>query len=385
MDTKLVKNAVVLTPSGTWEQGWLLSQGKHIARMGQGAAPNFEDIPDIDAGGLILAPGFIDLHVHGAMGYEAMDATPEALAGMAQYYAQHGTTAFLAATWTDTRERILAALRAVGEALGPQVNGATLLGVYLEGPYLNTSKCGAQNTDFIRRADPDEALEFLAQDVIREVVIAPEFEENHWLIEECVRRGIAVSAGHTSATYDQMKRAVELGVTQTTHTFNAMTGLHHREPGTLGAALSLPEIMCELIADNIHVHPAAMELLANAKGPDSTALITDAVRGTGLPDGEYPIDENRFIIMKEGAARLPDGTLAGSTLTMNRAVYNFMQAVGKPLDQVWKTASLNPARAIHMHDRKGSLEVGKDADFVLIDDDLNVYLTVAEGQIVYQR
>jgi N-acetylglucosamine-6-phosphate deacetylase len=353
--------------------------------MGQGAAPNFEDIPDIDAGGLILVPGFIDLHVHGAMGYEAMDATPEALAGMAQYYAQHGTTSFLAATWTDTRERILAALRAVGEALGPQTNGATLLGVYLEGPYLNTSKCGAQNTEYIRRADPDEALEFLAQDVIREVVIAPEFEENHWLIEECVRRGIAVSAGHTSATYDQMKRAVELGVTQTTHTFNAMTGLHHREPGTLGAALSLPEIMCELIADNIHVHPAAMELLANAKGPDNTALITDAVRGTGLPDGEYPIDEDRFIIMKEGAARLPDGTLAGSTLTMNRAVYNFMQAVGKPLDQVWKTASLNPARAIHMDDRKGSLEVGKDADFVLIDDNLNVYLTVAEGQIVYQR
>jgi N-acetylglucosamine-6-phosphate deacetylase len=235
----------------------------------------------------------------------------------------------------------------------------------------------------VRRAGRDEARAFLDLNVIRLLVVAPEFAENHWLIEEGVRRGITVSAAHTAATYDQIRQAVGMGLSHATHTYNAMTGLNHREPGTLGAAMTSPEIACELIADNIHVHPAAMQILFVCKGADGVILITDSIRAAGMPDGEYQIDE-RTVIVRDGAVRLPDGTLAGSTLTMDRALRNFMQATGQPVEAIWQTSSLNAARAIHVSDRKGSLEVGKDADLVLVDDDINVHLTVAEGRVVYR-
>jgi N-acetylglucosamine-6-phosphate deacetylase len=383
--TILIHNARIMTPAGVQERGWLLTEGDRIARLGAGAIPEFGADTTIDAGGLTLLPGFIDLHVHGGVGQEAMDASPDGLRAMAHFYAEHGVTGFLATTWTDSRERITAALEAITEMQGPQPDGATILGAHQEGPYLNPAQCGAQNQNEIRRAGRDEALAFLDLDVIRLVALAPEYEENHWLIEECVRRGIAVSAAHTAATYEQVRHAVGLGLTQSTHTFNAMTGLHHRKPGTVGAMLTSPEIACELIADTIHVHPAAMSILYAAKGPDRVILITDAVRGAGMADGSrYKIDE-RPVVVQNGAAYLPDGTLAGSTLTMDRALSNFMQATGQPLDTLWPTSSLNAARALGLADRKGSLEVGKDADLVLVDNQIAVRLTVAEGRIVYRQ
>jgi N-acetylglucosamine-6-phosphate deacetylase len=380
----LIANAEIMTPTAHWQRGWLLCQDGRIERMSDGDAPAFDSVEVVDAQGLILLPGFVDIHVHGGAGHEVMDAQPDTLAQLAAFYARHGCTSFLATTWTDTRERIIAALRHVAIHNGSQVNGATVLGVHLEGPYLNPVKCGAQNARLIRRAMREEALEFLDTGIIRLLALAPEFPENHWLICECVRRGITVSAAHTNATYDQIRAAVHLGLKQTTHTYNAMTGLHHRDPGTLGAALSSPEIRCELIADNIHVHPAAMNVLYRAKGADGVILITDAVRGAGMPDGEYPIDD-RIILVRDGAVRLPDGTLAGSTLTMERALRNFLQATGRPLSELWPTSSLNAARAIGASARKGSLEVGKDADLVLVDEAINVQLTVVEGRIVYKR
>jgi N-acetylglucosamine-6-phosphate deacetylase len=380
----LIKNARVMTPATEWPQGWLFCQGRHIALMGAGEVPELSADETIDAGGRTLLPGFIDVHVHGGAGHEMMDATPDALRALARFYAQNGVTSFLATTWTESREAITAALEVVVELQGPQPDGATILGAHLEGPYLNVAKRGAQNPAYFRTADRDEALAFLDFNVIRLVTVAPEFEENHWFIRECVRRGITVSAGHTAATYEQMQEAVALGVSHATHTYNAMVGLSHRDPGTVGAVLTMPEINCELIADNIHVHPAAMQVLFAAKGPDHVVLITDAVRGAALGDGEYMIDQ-RQVIVKDGAVRLPDGTLAGSTLTLNRGLHNLMRATGQPLNAVWQTSSLIAARAIHVADRKGSLEVGKDADLVLVDEQINVYLTVAEGQIASRK
>jgi len=373
----------VIGAAQTWARGWLLADAGRIALLGPGDPPPLEADRTIDCAGLTLLPGFIDLHAHGAAGHEAMDATPEALQGMARYYAQHGVTAFCAATWTDSTERIHAALSAIGESMGPQGDGATLLGAYLEGPYLNEERCGAQSTKHIRRAAREEARAFLDMGVIREVALAPEFEENHWLIEECVARGITVTAAHTTATYDQTRRAVALGLTQATHTFNAMTPLHHREPGTVGAVLTLPEIRAELIADGIHVHPAAMQILYAAKGPNGVILITDATRGAGMPDGEYQIDE-RTVFVQDGAVRLPDGTLAGSTLTMDRALRNLIDVTGQPLEVVWPCSSLNAAGALNIAHRKGSLEADKDADLALVDAALTVRMTVAEGRIVYE-
>jgi N-acetylglucosamine-6-phosphate deacetylase len=378
----LITNArIVGTPFLT---GWLLTEGRTIKAIGYGEVPAFENVETIDAGSLTLLSGFIDVHVHGADGHETMDASPDALRSMARFYARHGVTSFLATTWTEPRQRIMAALETIAEIQGPQPDGATILGAHLEGPYINADRRGAQRAEDVRRAERDEALAFLDLGVIRLTTVAPEFAENEWFIRECVQRGVTVSAGHTAATYAQVQEAVWLGVTQATHTYNAMTGLSHREPGTLGGVLTSPEIRCELIADNIHVHPAAMHILFACKGVDGTILITDAVRPAGLPDGDYEIDA-RTVQVKEGAVRLPDGTLAGSTLTMDRALRNFMRATSQPLDVLWPTSSLNAARAIGVADHKGSLERGKDADFVLVDDDLNVHLTVVEGRVVYRR
>lgn len=380
----LITNARVITPDGILPRGWLLARGGRIAGLGAGQPPDAGDAELIEADGYTLLPGFIDLHVHGAMGHEAMDADPDGLRVMARFYAQHGVTAFLATTWTDSRERIAAVLEVAAGMLGPQPEGAALWGVHLEGPYLNPERCGAQSTLHIRRAARDEALTFLDSGVVRLMALAPEYEENHWLIRECVARGITVSAGHTTATYDDMCQAVALGLSHATHTFNAMTGLHHREPGTVGAVMALLEITAELIADGFHVHPAVMAILYALKGPQRLILITDAIRGAGMPDGPFQIDQ-RQVMVQDGAVRLPDGTLAGSTLTMNRALYNLMQATGQPLDVLWPTSSQNAARELHMDHRTGSLEVGKDADLVLVSDDITVRLTVVGGRIVYRQ
>jgi N-acetylglucosamine-6-phosphate deacetylase len=380
----LIINADLVTPSHVISKGWLLIREGKIAALGAGEQPSIEGAATLDAGGRTLLPGFIDVHVHGGAGCEAMDAEPDGLRKMAAYYAQHGVTSFLATTWTDSHDRIARALEAIAELIGPQPDGATLLGAHVEGPYLNPDRCGAQSTTHIRRAAPDETLPLLDIGGIRLLALAPEYPENHWLIRECVRRGITVSAAHTAANYEQMQAAVQMGVRQTTHTFNAMTGLHHREPGTVGAALTLPELSCELIADTIHVHPAVMQILYAAKGRDGVILITDAIRGAGMPDGDYPIDD-RVVHIMNGTARLSDGTLAGSTLTMDRALYNLMQATSKPLAELWPTSSLNAARAIGVSARKGSLEIGKDADLVLVDDEINIQMTIAEGRVVFQR
>lgn len=380
----LFSHAALITPTARIERGWLLARDRQIAAVGWGDAPDIPDADVIDAAGKTLLPGFIDIHVHGGADAEAMDATPEALATMARFYAQHGVTSFLATTWTDSRDRVQTALNCIAASVGQQADGATLLGAHIEGPYLNPERCGAQSTTYIRRAEPNEALAFLDTGVVKLMALAPEFSENHWLIRECVRRGITVSAAHTAATYEQMRAAVAMGLTQTTHTGNAMTGLHHREPGTLGAALTLPQIKAELIADNIHIHPAVMDILYRCKGADGLILVSDAVRGAGMPDGDYSIDE-RTVTIRDGIVRLPDGTLAGSTLTMERALRNLLAATGEPLASIWQTSSLNAARAIGVSDRKGSLEAGKDADLVLVDDAINVQMTVAEGRIVYGK
>ncbi len=380
----LIENARIMTTSGEWERGWLRWHGSQIVGMGPGNALDDDDIEVIDASGLTLLPGFVDVHVHGGMGYDAMDADPRGLQTVAQFYARHGVTSFLATTWTDTPTRITKALETIAASKGPQVHGATLIGAHVEGPYLNPQKCGAQNLGLIRRADPEEAMDWLEMGVVRVLSLAPEYEENLWLIQECANRGITVSVAHSAATYDQVLRAVQLGLRHATHTFNAMSELHHRNPGTVGAVLTSPEVRCELIADNIHVHPAMMKLLLSAKGPDGVILITDAIRGTGMPDGEYPVDD-RTIIVKNGVARLADGTLAGSTITMEKALANFVKASGRPIAEIWQVSSLNAARAIGIEDRKGSLDVQKDADLVLLDDGLNVQMTVAEGLIVYRR
>lgn len=383
----LIHNARLFTPNHPGLIGWLLAEQGRIRALGFGDVPVFSDessIQSLDAEGHNLLPGFIDLHVHGAMGHEVMDASAPGLEEMARFYASHGVTSFLATTWTADRPSIMGALDLVNELQGRIRGGATLLGAHVEGPYLNPTRCGAQDVNLIRRAEKEEALEFLESGVIRLLALAPEFDENLWLIDECVRRGIAVSAAHTAANYEQMQRAAAHGVTQLTHSFNAMNGLGHRELGTIGAAMAIPQFSCELIADNIHVHPAAQKILVNVKGPAGVILITDAIRAAGLPEGDYMLD-TRGVRIQDGAVRLPDGTLAGSVLTMERALQNVCSATGRSLGEMWVTSSLNAARAIGVSSQKGSLEVGKDADLVLLDGSFHVQMTVIKGETVFSK
>jgi N-acetylglucosamine-6-phosphate deacetylase len=382
----LIYNARIYTSVGAWQPGWLLAEGKTISAMGPGNPPDFDPGQvnrRIDARGSLLLPGFVDLHVHGAVGREVMDADPDGLREMARFYARHGVTAFLATTWTASRESIRRALEAVHEVMGQVPGGATILGAHLEGPYLNPKKTGAQDVRLIRRADRGEALEFLDSGLVRLLALAPEFPENLWLIDECVRRGITVSAAHTEAGLEELSVAVERGLRHVTHCYNAMRPLGHRDLGTVGAVMALPQLNAELIADTIHVHPEAMKILVDVKQPSRVILVTDAIRGAGMPEGDYPIDE-RVVTIRDGAARLPDGTLAGSILTMDQALKNIVQASDRPLEEAWPMSSLNAARAIGVSARKGSLEAGKDADLVLLDEAFQVMLTVAEGEVVFE-
>jgi N-acetylglucosamine-6-phosphate deacetylase len=311
-----------------------------------------------------------------------MDADPDGLRRMARFFAGHGVTAWLPSTMTASGPDTERALEAVRAVAGPVDGGATVLGAYLEGPYLNPAKAGAQDPAHIRPADRAEAMRLLGPGVASVLVLAPEVEENRWLITEATARGVTVSAGHTDATYEQALQAVEDGVRHVTHAFNAMRPLGHREPGLLGAALVVPELRCELIADNVHVHPAAMRLLFAAKGPAGVVLVSDALRATGLPEGAYTVGD-RPVFSMDGAIRLADGTLAGSVLTLDRALHNLQAATGRPLTELWPAASRNAAQAIGVDDAKGTLEPGKDADLVLLDPALRVVVTVAEGAVVH--
>lgn len=346
-----------------------------------------EQAPSLDQGAVTkvegyLAPGYIDVHVHGGGNADFMDGEPEAAAVITETHARHGTTGLLATTLTGPEEALLKAIRAARTA--PR-RGAKILGYHIEGPYINNKMKGAQDGRYVRKASIAEIDRWLTAggtDRCWHVTIAPEIDGHHEAIRHMAARGFVVSAGHTEATYEQMRAAVAAGVSHTTHLYNAMRPLHHREPGTVGAAMTLPGITTELIADCVHIHPASLAVAVATRGADSILLITDAMEAMGMPDGEYQLGELTTFV-KNGEARLPDGTLAGSVLTMATAVRNMVQRVGVSLPAAVAMASLNPARRHRIDQRKGSIAPGKDADLLILDQDLRVLTTLVEGEVVY--
>jgi N-acetylglucosamine-6-phosphate deacetylase len=379
----LIYNATLCLAEGARPGGWLRIAEGRIANMGWGEPPAV-GAEKVDAGGLWLAPGLVDLHAHGALGYDTMDATPEALRHMARFYAAHGVTSFLATTMSDPSERILAALRNVADVMAQGTQGAELLGAHVEGPYLDVERRGCQDAAQIRDATAAEYEPYFDTGVVRLLTLAPEIPANEALMGYAVERGVPVAAGHTRATYEQMERAVAMGLSQVTHLYNGMEPLHHREPGAVGAALALESLRCQLIADLIHVHPAVLRLTMRAKGLDGVLLVTDAMSGTGMPDGTYSLG-GLAVTVRQGVARIASGALAGSTLTLERAVRHMMAAADLTLPQALRLASLNPARALGLDGRKGRLAVGYDADLILCDPHVNIHLTLVGGQVVYRR
>lgn len=365
--------------------GWLETSGAQISGLGAGPPPTaVAGVQTVDGRGLTLLPGFIDVHTHGALGFEVMDADVDGLAAMAGFLVRHGVTSFLPTTWTAARDRTLAALESVAAAMRrPRPPGtARILGAHMEGPYLNPVRAGAQDPAHMAPPEPGELERFLDLGIVRLMTIAPELPANAAVLDELTRRGITASAGHTDATYEQMIAAVDRGVRHATHTYNAMRPLHHRDPGTVGACLTLDALRCELIADGHHVEPAAMDVLFRARGRDAVVLVSDAVRPTGLPEGTHQLDD-RTVEVRDGTVRLPDGGLAGSVLTLDRALRNLAAATGQDPAELWPTASANAARSIGVDDRKGRLDAGMDADLVLLDGEATVQAVVVEGEPAY--
>ena len=334
----------------------------------------------------VVLPGFIDEHIHGAGGSDAMDGNTKDLAIIAETVAKEGTTSFLATTMTQSKENILKAMRAVKEyreAAGEQ--GARIAGVHLEGPFIAAAHKGAQPLEYVAAPDAKTFDEYNAAcgNAIKIITLAPETDGALDFIRHIVAQGTVVSIGHTGAKYAEVKAAMEAGATNVTHTYNAQSPLHHREIGVVGSALLLEDLYCELICDTIHVSVPAMQLLVKNKRADKLALITDAMRARGLADGVSELG-GQTVYVKGGEARLADGTLAGSVLRMNRALQNMVEKVGVPFTHAVDYCTINPARTLKMENEAGSIAEGKRADFAVLNDKFDVLYTVRDGKIIYK-
>lgn len=336
----------------------------------------------IDAQGGIIAPGLIDVHMHGSAGLELMDGTAEAIRTMARFLAESGTVGFLPSTVTAMEEKTRAVVELVADYVGAD-DEAEVLGVHLEGPYINEKYKGAQYGPAIRQPNLDELAELqgILGEKLRLVTLAPEVPGSLEAIAWLKERGVTVSIGHSDATYEQALAGFAAGITHATHTYNGMRGLHHREPGALGAILATPGIWAELVADLVHVHPGAIKVMLRSVGTQNMVLVTDAVQATGLPEGEYMLGDQR-IFVKDGAARLVEGNLAGSTLTMLKAVRNMIEEIGVPMQEAFRMASSNPAQSIQLVDR-GWIREGNRADFVILTANFEVQKTIIAGKVVY--
>jgi len=335
---------------------------------------------------LIVVPGFIDEHIHGSATADNMDATLDAARTISKTIASEGVSSFLMTTMTEPEDHIeKAMINAKNFIENPEYVGAKAIGLHLEGPFISVKHKGAQPEESIRKPSVEifKHYQELSGNNIKEITFA--YEEDGKALANYLRdTGVVGSIGHTDATCDQVLEAIKEGVTCATHTYNAMKPLHHREAGTVGACLLSDDIYCELICDLIHVSPNAIKLLYKCKGKEKIVLITDAMRAKHMPDGEYSLG-GQPVFVKDGAARLENGTLAGSILCMNDALKNMRKVLNTSFTDTIDFATKNPAKNLGIFDKKGSIKEGKDADFAVVDKDFNVYMTISEGRVVYKK
>ncbi|WP_307814339.1 N-acetylglucosamine-6-phosphate deacetylase [Nocardioides baculatus] len=368
----------VVTPARILAPGWLLLDGDRIAGVGEGAPPRTLDVePTLDLGDVTVVPGFVDLHVHGGGGASFDSGTADAAAVVAATHLAHGTTSMAASLVTDTRDRMVAAVR----ELALLVQDGRIAGVHLEGPWLSPRRSGAHQPGSLTTPDPAsvEALLAAGDGAVRMVTLAPELPGGIDAVRRLVDAGVLAAIGHTDATYDEARAALDAGARLGTHLFNAMRPLHHRDPGPVGALLDSP-VDVELIADGVHLHPALLRTVFAAK-PGRCILVTDAMAAAGAPDGDYALGQ-MAVEVRDGVARLADptgeGAIAGSTLTMDAAVRFAVRTAGLPLLDVVHAASTAPARAFGLAD-VGALEAGRRADLVVLDGDLTVDRVMRAG------
>ncbi|MBY0096136.1 N-acetylglucosamine-6-phosphate deacetylase [Mesobacillus maritimus] len=386
----LLKNATIYTESDKIENGYILIQDGKIQEVGPLSTLVEEmtyEVMELPAGSTLI-PGLIDVHIHGVNGSDTMDATPEALMNMAEALPREGTTSFLATTITQDPEAIERALVNAGEYISsqPPTGKAEVLGVHLEGPFINKKMAGAQPLNHI--ISPETKLfqkwQALSKNTIKLVTLAPEVPGALDLISYLSHNEVTASLGHTDASFEEVKSAINEGATQVTHLFNQMRGLHHREPGVVGAAFLHDELKAEMIVDGIHVKPEIVDIAYQQKGSEGLLLITDSMRAKCLKNGSYDLGGQQ-VKVEEGKAVLEDGTLAGSILKLGQAVKNMMNYTGCSLADAIEMASVNPAKQLHVYEHKGSIRSGKDADLVVLDQNYDVFMTFCRGELAFQK
>lgn len=383
---KAIVNAKIIMTNHVLEHKALLFDDKikdivNIEKFNTSMENNkYGELEIIDAKGNYLSPGFIDLHIHGSGGKDTMDGSIESLKIISSIIAKNGVTGFLPTTMTMDKEKIYKALESIRSGMKFEMEGAKILGAHMEGPFINQIYKGAQKEDYI--IEPDYEFIKPYEDVIKIITLAPEKDTNFNFIRTVKKNtDIVLSIGHSNATYEEATSSIENGISHATHLFNAMSPLNHRKPGIVGAAFK-SHISCELIADKIHVHPGVFQILIDIKGSNKIILITDSMRAGCMKDGVSELGGQK-VIVKNNSARLEDGTLAGSILTLNRAVKNIVENTNLKIYEAVSLVSLNAAKEINLDSRKGSIERGKDADLVIFDEDFCVKRTIVEGKNVF--
>lgn len=382
----ILRNGTIYQPHQIIPQGDIWLENGRIKAISSEPIPNDGNASVIDVQGQIISPGFIDLHIYGGGGASVMDATPEAIQTILRTHAQYGTTGMLVSTVTAEIPLLISALQAIDQTAQiptEETQGTKVLGVHLESCFLAPPKRGAHKLEWLQTPSIPlfQQLQAASGNRIKLMTIAPELAGAAELIEYVWTQGVVASFGHTDADYDTAVAWIRKGMHICTHLFNAMNGLGHRAPGGAGAFLTESAAMVQIIPDGVHVHPAALEVAYRAKGADKICLVTDSLMVAGTDITKFYFFD-RLAKATDRACFLPDGTLAGSRLTMNRAVKLFHETTSATLHEALHMASLNPAKAIDLDQHKGSLEVGKDADVLVLDHDLNVHMTFVEGRLI---
>ncbi len=381
MNDLLIRN-VRIYRDGAFAPGEILCKDGKIAEMASAvAAP--EGTPCLEGEGRRLVPGFIDLHTHGAAGVDVNAAGAQDLGKIGRFFASQGVTGWLASVLTDTKEQTLWCIGEAKKAM-ERPEGARLLGVHLEGPFLASEYKGAMPEELLRTGNAALLREYLraGEGAVRYVTVSPEVPGVVEMIGE-VSGEVTVAIGHSGADYETSRRAIAAGARAATHTGNAMRLLHQHEPAIWGAVLEDDRVFCEVICDGRHLHPGTVRLILKTKGPERVVAITDSIMAAGLPDGQYKLGVND-VIVRDGDAKLPNGVRAGSTLTLINALKNLIKFTGLPPEKVLPLLTENPARLLGLADRKGAIAPGMDADLVLLGEDLTVDATIAGGEVVYR-